>query len=42
VGYINQEIAVSGRNSLRIALSEDLVNLEEVVIVGYGTTKKEI
>jgi len=40
VGYIPQEIEVAGRAELRIVLSEDLVNLEEVVVVGYGTAKK--
>ena len=40
VGYITQEITVAGRNSIRIVLTEDLINLEEVVVVGYGTAKK--
>ncbi len=40
VGYMNQEIEVSGKTELNILLDEDLVNLDEVVVIGYGTAKK--
>jgi len=40
VGYMNQEIKVFGNNELNIFLDEDLVNLDEVVVIGYGTAKK--
>lgn len=43
IGYKTIEIAVSGKTSINITLQEDAQALEEVVIVGYGsTTKKEI
>ncbi len=40
LGYITQEISIGDKNEVNISLSEDLVNLEEVVVVGYGTAKK--
>lgn len=40
IGYIAQDIVVRNQANLRIVLKEDLQNLEEVVIVGYGTQKK--
>ena len=40
IGYLPQEIAVAGQEKLTIALIEDAANLEEVVVVGYGTVKK--
>lgn len=42
VGYQSQNIQVSdGRTSIQIYLSEDSELLEEVVVVGYGTQKKQ-
>ena len=40
VGYLTQEIAVNGRQSLQVVLREDVEMLDEVVVVGYGTLKK--
>ena len=40
IGYISQEVAIAGRTSIDISLAEDLTQLEEVVVVGYGTVKK--
>ena len=40
VGYLTQEIAVNGRQSLEVVLIEDVEMLDEVVVVGYGTLKK--
>ncbi len=40
VGYISQNIKVSGEKQLRILMEEDTKKLEEVVVVGYGTQKK--
>ena len=39
VGYKSQEIKV-GSGSLNVTLQEDRSNLEEVVVIGYGTMKK--
>lgn len=40
IGYITQEVAVNGRSVVDVALAEDVQNLEEVVVIGYGTQKK--
>jgi TonB-linked SusC/RagA family outer membrane protein len=40
LGYIEQKIAVGGQSSFTIKLIEDSQNLEEVVVVAYGTQKK--
>ncbi len=41
VGYTTQEIAVSNRPNLgTISLKEDNKELEQVVVIGYGTQKK--
>ncbi|MDR1981222.1 MAG: SusC/RagA family TonB-linked outer membrane protein, partial [Tannerellaceae bacterium] len=39
IGYIPQEVAVSG-NTVHVVMKEDLQNLEEVVVIGYGTARK--
>ncbi len=40
IGYIPQEIPVGNRITFRISLKEDSQNLDEVVVVAYGTQKK--
>lgn len=40
IGYIIQETSVKNKNTVTIGLREDAQNLEEVVVVGYGTQKK--
>jgi TonB-dependent starch-binding outer membrane protein SusC len=41
IGYTSQEIATAGRTNLTIQLATDTKSLSEVVVVGYGTQKKE-
>jgi len=41
VGYITQEITYTGQSNINIMLAEDAAALEEVVIIGYGSVKKE-
>lgn len=41
IGYIPQEIKVTGDKPLEINLKEDSKTLSEVVVVGFGTQKKE-
>ncbi len=41
VGYKTQEVAVSGKTTINVTLSEDTQMLDDVVVVGYGTQKKE-
>ena len=40
VGYITQEILVDSQTTINITLKEETSELEEVVVVGYGTQKK--
>ncbi|MCM4173347.1 hypothetical protein DHD32_17870 [Arenibacter sp. TNZ] len=40
LGYLTQEVPVNGRNSINVSLKEDASQLDEVVVVGYGTQKK--
>jgi len=41
IGYKTQEIALAGQTSLKVALESDISTLNEVVVVGYGETKKQ-
>ncbi len=41
IGYISQEVTAQANRPLEITLKEDLASLEEVVVVGYGTTQKK-
>ncbi|HOI49736.1 MAG TPA: SusC/RagA family TonB-linked outer membrane protein, partial [Prolixibacteraceae bacterium] len=41
VGLKTQEITIGSQTNFMISLSEETVGLEEVVVVGYGTQKKE-
>jgi TonB-linked SusC/RagA family outer membrane protein len=41
IGYVAQEIAVGNQTSLNITLVEDAQNLDEVVVIGYGTARKK-
>lgn len=40
IGYRTQEVAVKGRNTVNVTLSEDSQMLEETVVIGYGSVKK--
>ncbi len=39
IGFITQEIPLSGQTTVNIQMQEDVVGLEEVVVVGYGEIK---
>ena len=41
IGYKTQEIVLNGQKQLKVVMQEDSEILEEVVVVGYGTVKKE-
>lgn len=41
IGYVTKEIIVSSGANLTVQLDEDLAQLDEVVVVGYGTQKKK-
>lgn len=40
IGYVSQEVNVKGNTPITVKLIEDTKNLDEVVVVGYGTQKK--
>ncbi|MCF2487536.1 TonB-dependent receptor [Dyadobacter sp. CY347] len=40
IGYAPSEVPVNGRTRIDLAMKEDLQNLDELVVVGYGTVKK--
>lgn len=40
IGYVPLEVAVGNKSELTIAIHEDTQNLDEVVVVGYGSQKK--
>lgn len=40
IGYAAQEVPVNGRSMINVTLEEDIEQLEEVVVVGYGTQRK--
>ncbi|WP_456440626.1 SusC/RagA family TonB-linked outer membrane protein [Psychroserpens sp.] len=41
LGYVTQEIIYSGQSPLDVALIEDAAQLDEIVIIGYGSVRKE-
>jgi len=41
VGYATQELTYSGQSNLDVQLSEDAAQLDEVVVIGYGTTTRK-
>ena len=43
LGYLTQEIIVNDNQQLNVTLQSDIAQLDEVIVIGYGTqTKKEI
>ncbi|GAA3561311.1 TonB-dependent receptor [Snuella lapsa] len=42
LGYITQEVTVTSSVNYTVILQEDLNQLDEVVVVGYGTQKKAV
>lgn len=41
IGYQTQNVNISGRNAINVILREDMELLDEVVVIGYGSQKKE-
>lgn len=41
IGFTSQEIAVGTNDTINVSLETDVSELDEVVVVGYGTAKKE-
>ncbi|WP_350355788.1 SusC/RagA family TonB-linked outer membrane protein [Parabacteroides goldsteinii] len=41
IGYVTEEIPVTSQEMLTITLKEDTEELDEVLVIGYGTAKKK-
>lgn len=41
MGYATQEIAVKNQKQLNVVLKEDTKVLDEVIVIGYGTTTRK-
>jgi TonB-linked SusC/RagA family outer membrane protein len=41
IGLKNKEVAVNGQTRINVSLEEDSAQLKEVVVIGYGTQRKE-
>ena len=41
IGYETKSVAIAGKTNLTIALNEDTQAIEDVIVVAYGTAKKE-
>ncbi len=40
IGFVTQEVPVGDQTEIPIILREDIMELEEIVVMGYGVTKK--
>ncbi|MEG2061739.1 MAG: TonB-dependent receptor, partial [Alistipes sp.] len=41
IGFQTQQLAVNGRTSIQVTLAEDTQAIDDVIVVAYGTAKKE-
>ena len=41
IGFISETVQANGENNLTVILSQDISELEEVVVIGYGTVLKK-
>lgn len=42
IGFVTAEIPIDGQNNLTVVMETDLLGLDEIVVVGYGTQKKSV
>ncbi|MDA3894291.1 MAG: TonB-dependent receptor [Salinivirgaceae bacterium] len=42
IGYTNQEIPVNNQSVINVVMESDITDIDEVVVVGYGTQKKSV
>lgn len=40
IGFKTQNVAINGRTNIEVSLAIDVAELQEVVVIGYGTRKK--
>ncbi|SHH69710.1 SusC/RagA family TonB-linked outer membrane protein [Flavobacterium defluvii] len=41
IGLRNKEVVVNGQSKINVSLEEDSAQLKEVIVIGYGTQRKE-
>lgn len=41
VGMLSEEVSIDNQDNIKITLNEDVQQLEDVIVVGYGTQKEE-
>lgn len=41
IGYIAQVVPIENKSVINVVLEEDLTELDEVIVIGYGTVKKK-
>jgi len=42
IGFLTQEIPINGRSTIDVVMRQDAAQLEEVVVVGYGTQSRKL
>lgn len=40
IGYVTQEVLVGNRSTIDVVMVTDVKDLDEVIVIGYGTEKK--
>ena len=40
IGYITQELNIAGKSNINVVLKPDMAALDEVIVIGYGTSRK--
>ena len=41
IGYLTKEVEIGNQTVIAISMEQDAIGLDEVVVIGYGTTKKK-
>ncbi|KXX70804.1 TonB-dependent receptor [Flammeovirga sp. SJP92] len=41
IGMISEEVTIGSQNQINITLKEDMIRLDELVVIGYGTQNKK-
>ena len=41
IGYVTKEVQVGGKNSVQVTLEEEGRSLNDVIVIGYGTQRRE-
>lgn len=40
IGFLTQEISLDGRTELEVVMEQDVMGIDELVVIGYGTQKR--